>query len=88
MIERRAFLTLLGGGVARPLAARAQQTTVRVGWFNAGSSEGYELGGLRHHLNEAGFVKGQNLMIEPRWANNQYERLPALAAELCSAGVT
>jgi putative tryptophan/tyrosine transport system substrate-binding protein len=85
-VKRREFITLLGGaGVAWPLAARAQQPATRVvGWLNAGSSEGYEdeLVRLRQHLKQAGFVEGQNLVIEPRWANNQYDRLPGLAAEL------
>jgi putative tryptophan/tyrosine transport system substrate-binding protein len=81
-VRRRELIALLGGAVAWPLAAQAQSAVRVVGWLNAGSSEGYELGGLRHHLKEAGFVEGQNLVIEPRWANNQYDRLPALAAEL------
>jgi putative ABC transport system substrate-binding protein len=84
--KRREFITLLGGAAMTwPLAARAQQTAMRVvGWLNAGSSEGYEdeLVRLRQHLKQAGFVEGQNLVIEPRWANNQYDRLPGLAAEL------
>jgi putative ABC transport system substrate-binding protein len=85
-LKRREFITLLGGAVtAWPLATLAQQTAMRVvGWLNAGSSEGYEgsLVTVRRHLKEAGFVEGQNLVIEPRWANNRYDRLPALAAEL------
>jgi putative ABC transport system substrate-binding protein len=90
MMRRRSFVTLLGcAAAAWPVAARAQQTTMRVvGWLNAGSSEGYEdaLVRLRRHLKEAGFVEGQNLVIEPRWANNQYDRLPALAADLVQRG--
>ena len=86
-MKRRDFITLLGSAAAAwPLAARAQQQTATrvVGWLNAGSSEGYEdsLVRVRQHLKEAGFVEGQNLVVEPRWANNRYERLPALAAEL------
>ena len=85
-MKRREFITLVSGAMAWPLAARAQQQTATrvVGWLNAGSSEGYEdsLVRLRQHLKEAGFVEGQNLVIEPRWANNRYDRLPALAAEL------
>jgi putative ABC transport system substrate-binding protein len=83
MIGRREFITLVGGAAAWPLAARAQQPTMRVvGWLNAGSSEGYEVSGLRSVLKDAGFEEGRNLVIEPRWANNKYDRLPALAAEL------
>jgi putative ABC transport system substrate-binding protein len=84
-MRRREFTLLAGLAAAWPLAARAQQTAMRVvGWLNAGSSEGYEdlLVSLRQQLKEAGFVEGQNLLLEPRWANNRYDRLPALAAEL------
>jgi ABC-type uncharacterized transport system substrate-binding protein len=85
-MNRREVITLLGGAaVVWPLVARAQQPAMPVvGWLNAGSSEGYEdqFAGLRQLLKEAGFVEGHNLVLEPRWANNQYDRLPALAAEL------
>jgi ABC-type uncharacterized transport system substrate-binding protein len=85
-MRRREVITLLSGAVAAwPLAARSQQPAMRVvGWLNAGSSEGYEesLGSLSSILREAGFVEGRNLLIERRWANNKYDRLPALAAEL------
>jgi putative ABC transport system substrate-binding protein len=83
-MKRREFISLIGGAaVAWPRVARAQQTAMRVvGWLNAGSSEGYDASGLRRVLNEAGFTEGRNLVIELRWANNNYDRLPALAAEL------
>jgi putative ABC transport system substrate-binding protein len=82
---RREFVALLGGAVAWPIAAEAQQSGVPVLGFLASASEARytaTAGAVRKGLNEAGFVEKQNLLIEYRWANFHYERLPALAAEL------
>jgi putative ABC transport system substrate-binding protein len=83
-IGRREFITLLGGaGVAWPLAARAQQPAMRVVGYLSGREANDNLEAAFHlGLKEAGFVEGQNVRLEYRWAQGQYDRLPALVAEL------
>jgi putative tryptophan/tyrosine transport system substrate-binding protein len=84
-IERRELLAALGGAAAWPLAARAQQAAMPViGYLNNGSPESDvpRLTGLRRGLNQTGYIEGRNLVIEYRWAGNQADRLPTLAADL------
>ena len=88
--RRREFLAALGGAVAWPLAVRAQQPTSRViGFLGGADSVGYEVlvEALRSGLRDHGYVEGQNVRIEYRWAQGQYERLPALAADLAAHNV-
>src|SRR5262245_10934322 len=85
-IARRKFLAALGGvAVACPLTSRAQQPAMPVvGFLNPNSPDGHtgRLRGFRQGLKDAGYVEGENLAIEYRWAEGQFDRLPALAIEL------
>jgi len=86
-VRRREFISLLGGVSAWPLAARAQQPPMpMIGFLSSySSSDAFAqrfLAAFHHGLTQAGYVEGQNVAVEYRWAGNEYERLTALAVEL------
>jgi ABC-type uncharacterized transport system substrate-binding protein len=83
-MRRREFITLLGGAAGWPLAARAQQAIPLVGFINGASAVGYApmVAAFRQGLKETGYVEGQNVAVEYRWAEGQYDRVPMMALEL------
>jgi putative ABC transport system substrate-binding protein len=83
-MNRRAFITLLGGAAAWPLAARAQQAIPVIGFMSsrAPADSAYLVAAFRQGLEEAGFVEGRTVAVEYRWAQGQYERLAPIAHEL------
>jgi putative ABC transport system substrate-binding protein len=88
-MRRREFITLLGAAAAWPLAARAQQKPT-IGFLNSGSANAYPDRIIAFHqgLRQLGYVEGENVAVDYRWALGEYERLPALAAELVERRVS
>ena len=87
-MQRRDFIALFGTAFSSTFAAQAQQQTMPViGYLSGASGPGPDIDGLGQSLAEGGYVRGRNLNIEYRWAEGQFDRLPALAADLTSRRV-
>jgi putative tryptophan/tyrosine transport system substrate-binding protein len=86
-LARRAFITLVGGAAAWPLAARAQQKLARIGFLRQASPHEKQFDAFREGLRARGYVEGQNILIEQRYAAGAYDRLSELATELVRANV-
>ena len=90
-MTRRKFITLVGGAAAWPLATRAQQATLPViGFLNGASPKAYaqSISGFLQGLKEMGYIEGQNVTIEYRWAEGRYARLQEMAADLIRGQVS
>ena len=87
-MRRREFITIVGGAAAAwPLAARAQQKLARIGFLRQAGPHAKQFEAFRDGLRAAGYVEGQNIVIEQRYAAGAYDRLSALAAELVRENV-
>jgi len=87
-IRRRAFITLVGSAAAWPLTARAQQRAPVVGVIDGGFADPKFMAPFKQGLSDLGYVEGQNVTIEYRWADGRYDRLPELAADLVQRQVS
>ena len=83
-MKRRDFIAALGGAAGMPFVARAQQPIPVIGFIDSRSPDGLtdRLRMLRQGMKETGFVEGENVAVEYRWAEGQFDRLPGLASEL------